>query len=106
MTTLTIVLLASITFITRYFFIHPKLPITLNQRMQKFLSYSAPSVLTAIWVPIILTKQHQLVMSLSSPYLWGALVAMLVAWRTKSIYFTALGGGSVFVIISIFMESQ
>ena len=102
MTALTIILLAFITFGTRYLFIHPGVPIRLNARAQKFLSYSAPSVLTAIWVPIILTKDHQLVINASSPYLWGALVAMIAAWKTKSIYLTAVAGGTVFIAVYMF----
>jgi len=102
MTVLTILLLACITFATRYLFIHPGFPIRLNARAQKFLSYSAPSVLTAIWVPIILTKNHQLAITASSPYLWGAMVAMIMAWKTKSIYLTAAAGGSVFVAVYMF----
>jgi len=102
MTLLTILLLAVITFTTRYLFTHPTLPITLNANAQKFLSYSAPCVLTAIWVPIIFAKDHQLVVDAASPYIWGAAIAIVAAKYTKSIYFTAIAGGVVFVALRIF----
>jgi len=88
MTLLTILLLAVITFTTRYLFTHPTLPITLNANAQKFLSYSAPCVLTAI--------------DAASPYIWGAAIAIVAAKYTKSIYFTAIAGGVVFVALRIF----
>lgn len=99
--TLTIVLLAVITFCTRYFFIHPKLPVTLSARMQKLLSYSAPAALTAIWVPIILVKDNQLNIAITSPYLLGALVAIGLAYKTRSVYITVIGGGVVFIFIEL-----
>ena len=99
MTILTIVLLASITFTTRYFFTHPRLPITLSVKAQKFLSYSAPCVLTAIWVPIIIIQQGQLNFSLTSPYLWGATAAIVAAYFSKNIYITAGAGGGVFILL-------
>ena len=38
--------MAFITFGTRYLFTHPSLPIRLGPKVAKFLSYSAPAVLT------------------------------------------------------------
>ena len=99
MTILTIILLALITFTTRYFFTHPKLPITLSVKAQKLLSYSAPCVLTAIWAPIIFIQQQTLNMSLTSPYLWGATVAIIAAYYSKNIYLTAGAGGGVFILL-------
>ena len=101
MLTLTIVCLAMITFTTRYLFIHPKLPIELSARVQRFLSFSAPAVLTAIWLPIVLVQENELNMSPMSPYLLGAIVAIFFAWKTKSIYATAFAGGGVFVALSL-----
>ncbi|MEH6816467.1 MAG: AzlD domain-containing protein, partial [Pseudoalteromonas distincta] len=49
----TILLMACITFFTRYLFLHRALPFKVGPKMQQFLSFSAPAVLTAIWVPIV-----------------------------------------------------
>ncbi|SEK31338.1 Branched-chain amino acid transport protein [Colwellia chukchiensis] len=98
MTLLTICLMALITFTTRYLFIHPRLPVRLGAKMAKFLSYSAPAVLTAIWVPIIFVQQGQLNVSWQNPYLIAASLSVLAAAKTKSIYFTMFVGLVSFVL--------
>ncbi len=103
MTILTLAILAMITFTTRYFFLHPELPLTLNSRMQRLLSYSGPAVLTAIWIPIIFIREDQLAASITSPYVLGGTVAVVLAYQFKSIYITAIGGGLVFVLAQQFL---
>ena len=98
MTLLIIILMALITFITRYLFIHPRLPVRLGAKVAKLLSFSAPAVLTAIWVPIIFVQQGQLNMSLQNPYLIAATFAVLTAAKSKSIYLTMLVGLISFVL--------
>jgi len=99
MTLLTILLLAIITFTSRYLFIHPKMPIRLNAKMRELLSFSAPAVLTAIWVPIIFIQEDKLNLSLANPYLVAATAAVLVAGKTKSIYLTLIISLVVFVAL-------
>jgi branched-subunit amino acid transport protein len=98
MTLLTLLILASITFFTRYFFLHPSLPLTLNKSMQRLLSYSAPAILTAIWAPIIAIRNDQLVVSAIDPYVLGITVAIFLAFKFNQIYITSIGGGLVFVL--------
>ncbi len=88
MTLLTILLMAGITFTTRYLFLHPTLPIKLSPQMSRLLNFSAPAVLTAIWVPIIFVQDDNLVTSLSDPYLIAAAVAIIVSIKTLSVYWT------------------
>lgn len=97
MTLLTIVLLAVITFSSRYLFIHPKMPVRLGAKMRQFLSYSAPAVLTTIWVPIIFIQKGELNISLLNPYLIAATAAILIAATTKSIYLTLVVSLVIFV---------
>ena len=99
MTLLTIFLMAGITFTTRYLFIHPNLPIRLGPRMVKFLSFSAPAVLTAIWVPIIFIKEETLNLSITNPYLIAATIAVVISAKTKSVYLTVGVGVLVFVCL-------
>ncbi len=101
MTTLTIILMATITFATRYIFIHPKLPVRLGPKMSAFLSFSAPAVLTAIWVPIIFVHDRQLNLSVTNPYLIGAIVAVVIARKTNNIYFTLFGSAVFFTGLQI-----
>ena len=103
MTLLTIFLMAMITFTSRYLFIHPKMPIRLGTKMRQFLSFSAPAVLTAIWVPIIFIQDKQFNLSLTNPYLIAATAAVLVAAKTKSIYLTLFISVVIFVILSFFV---
>lgn len=100
---ITILCMAVITFGTRYLFIHPSLPVRLGPKMAKFLSYSAPAVLTAIWVPIIFIQDGQLDISSHNPYFIAATAAVLVAAKTKSIYGTMLIGLIVFVFVRYMM---
>ncbi len=102
MTLITILLLAVITFGTRYLFIHPKLPIKLGPKMVSLLRFSAPAVLTAIWVPIIFIREGSLDMRLSNPYLLSATVAVIVALRTKNIYLTLAFSMLLFVLLRFF----
>jgi branched-subunit amino acid transport protein len=98
MTLLTIALMALITFSSRYLFIHPRLPVRLGAKMAKLLSFSAPAVLTAIWVPIIFIQQGQLNLSLQNPYLIAATFAVLAAAKSKSVYLTMFIGLIAFVV--------
>lgn len=102
MTLITIVLLACITFLTRYLFLHPKLPLRIGPKLESFLSFSAPAVLTAIWVPIIFIQDNQLDINFTNPYLIAATVAVVIAKKTNSIYFTLAASVSVFVGLRIF----
>lgn len=90
--------MALITFSTRYLFIHPRLPVKLGAKMAKFLSFSAPAVLTAIWVPIIFVQQEQLNVSWQNPYFIAATFAVIAAAKSKSIYLTMTVGLIVFVL--------
>ena len=88
MTVMTILLLACITFGTRYLFLEGRLPVRLGSNIKLFLSYSGPAVLTAITMPILFVHQHQLDTAVSNPYLWGAFAAIAAAYKTANIYWT------------------
>ncbi|ATC96232.1 AzlD domain-containing protein [Pseudoalteromonas tunicata] len=95
----TIILMACVTFSSRYLFLHHNLPFAVGPKLQQFLSYSAPAVLTAIWVPIVLLDEGELKLDRHNPYIPAALIAIVVAARTKNIYFTSLAGLSVFYFL-------
>ena len=97
MTLLTILLLASITFGTRYLFLEGRLPVRLGPNLRLLLSYSGPSVLAAILAPILFVRSDQLYLSVSNPYLWGAAVAVAAAYKTGNIYWTIGAGMLVFI---------
>jgi branched-subunit amino acid transport protein len=99
MTLITIALLACITFFSRYLFLAPKLPLRIGAKITHFLSFSAPAVLTAIWVPIIFVKDNSFDSSLNNPYLLAATVAIVTAYKSHSVYLTLVTSISVFVLL-------
>lgn len=101
MTLVTILLMALITFLTRYLFIHPKIPLRLNAKVVSFLSFSAPAVLTAIWVPIIFIREGELALSLTNPYIIAATVAVLLASKKVNIYLILLTSGALFIALKM-----
>ncbi|MDK1288369.1 AzlD domain-containing protein [Pseudoalteromonas umbrosa] len=94
----TIVALACVTFATRYLFLAKNLPFTIGPRFQRLLSFSAPCVLTAIWVPIVFMPNGELVTELNNPYLLGALAAIFLAFKFKNLYLTTFGSLIVFYL--------
>ncbi|WP_462170503.1 AzlD domain-containing protein [Pseudoalteromonas xiamenensis] len=92
----TLCLMAMVTFLTRYLFLHKRLPFEIGPKGQRFLSFSAPAVLTTIWVPIVLLPEGELNVHYSNPYLIGAIVAVAVAYKTHNIYATTLLGMAAF----------
>jgi branched-subunit amino acid transport protein len=97
---LTILLMACITFFTRYLFLHQRLGFKVGPKMQQFLSFSAPAVLTAIWVPIIFINEDGLKLNWHNPYLSAAIVAIIVAYKTHNIYYTTLASMGLFLILN------
>jgi branched-subunit amino acid transport protein len=97
MTIVTILLLACVTFGTRYLFLIKRLPIRLGPNMRLLLSFSGPGVLAAILAPILLVRGGQLQLTLANPYLWGGAAAIAAAWKTGNIYWTIGAGMLVFI---------
>jgi branched-subunit amino acid transport protein len=102
MTYITLLLLASITFTTRYLFLEGKLPIRLGPNIRCLLSFSGPAVLTAIFIPILFIHQQQLDISMSNAYLWGGLAASIAAYKTSSVYWTIALGTGLFLLTGMF----
>ncbi|ESP94192.1 MULTISPECIES: AzlD domain-containing protein [Pseudoalteromonas] len=94
----TIITLACVTFATRYLFLTKNLPFSIGPNFQRFLSYSAPCVLTAIWVPIVLMPSGKFVTELHNPYLLGASAAIVLAFKFKNLYLTTFGSLIVFYV--------
>ncbi|WP_459782466.1 AzlD domain-containing protein, partial [Photobacterium sp. R1] len=70
-----------------------------------FLSYSSPAVLTAIWVPIVfLPEKNTINITFSNPYLIGAVIAVLIAMKTKNVLLTALVSMVVFFCVSFYLK--
>ena len=98
MTFITIISLAFITFTTRYLFLEGRLPLRLGLNVKQILSFSAPAVLTAIFVPILLIQKQELNIGYTNQYLWGGITAICAAYKTQSVYWTISIGTAIFII--------
>ena len=84
------------TFTIRAFFI-----LLVGQReipplLRRALYFIPPAVLTAIILPELLLPRGDLNLSLTNPNLLAGTVAVLVAWRTRSVLLTIVVGMVVF----------
>lgn len=84
-----LLLLAAIVFVNRYVFLEPRVPVRLPAVFNEALSYSAPCLLTAICGPIIMGSSGLAGLP-SNPYLYGALVSVLLALKIKSMVLSVL----------------
>jgi len=69
----------------------------------KALKYVPPAVLTAIIIPEVLIEDGKLDVSHSNASLIGAIVAVGVAWYTKSLLWTIVIGMGAFLLWRIFV---
>jgi len=74
-----------ITFSCRYFFFSKTVPFELGTKIKRLLSYTAPSILTAMWVPIVFLG-HQSTNNdfITSPFLIAGLITVVLSLRIKS----------------------
>lgn len=91
--------MTSIVFLSRYLFLEPAIPLRLNHRAQRLLSYSSSAVLTAIWGPIVFLPEGELNTGLDNPYFIAAIIATLIAWKTKNILITATLSMTIFMLL-------
>lgn len=61
------------------------------------LRYVPVAVLTAITVPAVLMPEDKIWISLENAYLVGGLVAVVIAWRTRSLLWTIVLGMAIFL---------
>ncbi len=91
-----------ITFSCRYFFFSKTVPFELGTKVKRLLSYSAPSILTAMWVPIVFLG-HQNTNSdfITSPFLIAGLVTVVFSLRIKSTLAVVGLGISIFGLLKV-----
>lgn len=97
-----LLLLAAIVFVNRYVFLAPWVPVKLPDWFKEALGYSAPCLLTAICGPIIM-GQGGLIGLPSNPYLYGAVVSVLLALKIKSMLLSVLLSLLSFYVIYYFL---
>ncbi len=96
---LSIFLMGILVFSSRYVFLDPSIPLKLGPRFQRFLSFTAPAVLTSIWAPIVFLSDidHPLLLN---PYVIGALVTATISYFAKSVLIAAIIGVISFFFVT------
>ncbi|WP_020408371.1 AzlD domain-containing protein [Hahella ganghwensis] len=79
----TIFLMAAITFYCRYLFFTTAISFSLKGPIKRMLQYTAPSVLTAMWVPIIFIHDGNLTSGLDDPFLLAGIVTVVMSVVTR-----------------------
>ncbi len=87
--------MALATYFTRYTMI-AALGREIPSLLRRWLRYVPPAVLAALVVPAALAPQGRLEVSAHG---WAALAGAAVAWRTRSVLWTILGGMAAFWLL-------
>jgi len=91
-----------ITFSCRYLFFSKTIYIELNNKVKKLLSFTAPSVLTAMWVPIVfMGHQNTNYEIFESPFLIAGLTTILLSLKIKHTLAVVTLGMTVFTILKM-----
>jgi branched-subunit amino acid transport protein len=98
---LTILAMTALVFLSRYLFLEPSVPLRMNARAQRFLSYSAPAVLTAIWAPLVFAPEGELWLAPGNPYLLAGLAAVLLIWKTGNVLLTTVLSMGLFLLLRL-----
>lgn len=95
--------MTTITYSCRYFFFSKTITIELNKKVRKLLSFTAPSVLTAMWVPIVfMGHQSTNYEIIESPFLIAGLVTIVLSLKVKHTLVVVILGMTVFAILKMF----
>jgi branched-subunit amino acid transport protein len=86
-----------VTFGVRYPVLALVSKITLPPALLDALKFIPPAVLTAIIVPAVLMPQGVLDLGIDNAYLFAAVIAGFVAWRSKNLLLTIVLGMAVFL---------
>lgn len=101
-TELTIIIMAVITFSCRYLFFMKTLPIQLGDNCKRLLKFSAPSVLTAMWVPIVFFGHRSVgIEIIRSPYLYAGLITIVLSLKIKNTLGVITLGMVLFLVLGL-----
>ncbi len=96
--------MAVITFACRYLFFSRTIPIRLGPRAKAVLSYAGPSVLTAMWVPIVFFGHGTIGESLiTSPFLYAGLITVFASLLLKNTLLIVGAGTISFLAFNFFI---
>ncbi len=87
-----------VTFAARYPILALAGRLDLPPRLIRALRYVPVAALTAIIVPEMFIRDGAWALSLSNAYLFGGIIAILIAWRTKNLLLTIVIGMAAFLL--------
>jgi branched-subunit amino acid transport protein len=91
-----------LTFGMRFIFIYLLGKFEIPEMMRRALRFVPPAVLSAIVVPELMIRSGHIDVSLMNFRLLAGVVAVLIAWRTKNILLTIVGGMAVLLLLEFF----
>ncbi len=90
-----------LTFGIRFSFIYLLGRVDVPPLVRRALRFVPPAVLSALIVPALLMPSGTLDLTLGNERWLAGLIAILVAWRTKSVLLTILAGIAALVILKL-----
>jgi len=91
-----------ITFTCRYLFFCKTLPFELSGKVKSILSYTAPSVLTAMWVPIVFLSENNIEQPFfTSPFLIAGLACVLLSLKLKNTLVIVILSMLIFLMLKL-----
>ena len=96
-----IIVLGGITFSMRILFFLRVLPINFGPHAQRFLSYSAPAVISALVMPILIMPSGSMALSVSNNYLIAGIVAFALGLMRVNALATILLSLVAFYLLSL-----
>lgn len=103
MITFSIMAMSVIVFLSRYVFLEPRLPLTLNPTVLRLLKYASPAVLTSIWAPIVFSHNNTLTLSFTNPYIWAACLTAFLMWKTHNVLLSIIIGMTGFLLLNLWL---
>ena len=96
--------MTAITFSCRYLFFARSINFQLGPRLKRALTFAAPSVLTAMWVPIVFLGHESSELDLlSSPFLYAGLLAIILSLKIKNTLVVVISSMSIFVLLNMWL---
>mgnify|MGYP000846995758 FL=1 len=98
---LTLVILgcAVVTFLPRFLPMYILTRLKIPKVVVAWLSYIPVAVLAALVVPGIMAPEHKINLTFTNAYFIAAFPAFFIAWRTKNMLLTVVGGMAVVFLL-------
>lgn len=93
---ITVLIIGLGTFLFRFSFIYLNDKFRMPKWLHQSLRYVPAAVLSALIFPAILIDNGQMWFSFSNPKLLASIVAIVIAWKTKSLFLTIAVGLGIY----------